>query len=59
MGVAQTDVEETVTAGHPERRRNHRTADWLVTGPRLVVAYDHPFRGDSTTARIVTLWRRR
>ena len=46
-------------ANHHIRRRNARSADWLVTSSRLVIAYDHPDHGDASTARVVTLWRRR
>jgi hypothetical protein len=44
---------------HRRRRRNARSADWLLTLGRLVIAYDHPDHSDTTTARVITLWRRR
>jgi hypothetical protein len=59
LGVTRTDAEHVVIADHHRRARNTRSADWLLTSGRLVIAYDHPDHADSTTARVITLWRRR
>ena len=59
LGIARSDVERVVVERHRTRRRNARSADWMVTSGRLVIAYDHPDHHDVITARIVTLWRRR
>ena len=59
LGVAQADIEAAVLEGHPARRRNAGAARWRVSSGRLVVLYDHPDRDDESTARVVTLWRRR
>lgn len=57
LGVARTDVEDALFHHHAERNRNTGAADWLVVVGRLAIAYNHPDAGDSTTARVVTLWR--
>jgi hypothetical protein len=59
LGIARIDVEQVVIERHHQRRRNARSADWLLTAGRLVIAYDHPDHADVTTARVITLWRRR
>jgi len=59
LGIARTDVEHAVIEQHHRRRRNARSADWLLTAGRLVIAYDHPDHADATRARVITLWRRR
>jgi len=59
LGIARIDVEQVVIEHHHRRRRNARSADWLLTAGRLVIAYDHPDHADATTARVITLWRRR
>jgi len=59
LGIARRDVEQTVIEHHRRRRRNARSADWLLISGRLVIAYDHPDHADTTTARVITLWRRR
>jgi hypothetical protein len=58
FGIARTDLEYAVI-DHRRRRRNARSADWLLTAGRLVIAYDHPDHADVTSARVITLWRRR
>ncbi len=59
LGAARADIEQTVIDHHDVRRTNTGAAQWrLSTGP-WVVLYDHPDGDDRTTARIVTLWRRR
>lgn len=58
LGVPRTDVEDAVLHHHGERSRNTGAAEWLVVVGRLAIAYNHPDAGDSTTARVVTLWRR-
>ncbi|HEX7290047.1 MAG TPA: hypothetical protein VF250_02865 [Conexibacter sp.] len=59
LGITRTDVEHLVITHHRRRRRNARSADWLLASRRLVIAYDHPDHSDTTTARVITLWRRR
>jgi hypothetical protein len=59
LGIPRSDVERVVVEHHRTRRRNARSADWLIVSSRLVIAYDHPDHDDLITARIVTLWRRR
>lgn len=59
LRITRTDVERVVIEHHHRRRRNARAADWLLTAGRVVIAYDHPDHLDATTARIITLWRRR
>jgi hypothetical protein len=60
LGFAATDVEEAVLERHGERLRNSGEGDWKLVVGRLVVVYDHLDReGDSSTAQIITLWRRR
>jgi predicted protein tyrosine phosphatase len=59
LGITRIDVELLVIEHHHRRRRNARSADWLVMMGRLVIAYDHPDHADMTTARVITLWRRR
>lgn len=59
LGISRVDVERAVLEHHRARRRNARSADWLLTSGRLVIAYDHPDYDDSAAARVITLWRRR
>lgn len=59
LGFARTDVEDAVLRGHARRQRNVGAGDWRITQARLVVVYDHPDHDDPSTARIITLWRRR
>lgn len=59
LGIARADVEHTLIERHHARRRNARSADWILTSGRLVIAYDHPDHDDATTARVITLWRQR
>ena len=55
-GLSEQQVAETVLVGHPQRKRNPGSADWLVTGRRLEVVYNWPDRGDRTMAYIVSVW---
>jgi len=59
LGMTRVDAEHVVLDRHHARRRNARSADWLIVAGSFVIAYDHPDQGDPTGARIVTLWRRR
>lgn len=59
LGIPRTDVEHGVIEHHHRRLRNARSADWLLRLGRFVIAYDHPDHADMTTARVITLWRRR
>jgi len=52
-------VSDLVLANHQRRRRNPGSADWLVLAGGLTVAYNWPDQGDTSTARIVTLWPQR
>jgi len=59
LGATRADVERAVVERHHDRQTNTGAAEWrLSTGP-WVILYDHPDGDDATTARIVTLWRRR
>jgi len=59
LGAAREDVERAVIDRHPARQTNTGAAQWrLLSGPWIIL-YDHPDGDDQTTARIVTLWRRR
>jgi hypothetical protein len=57
LGVTRVDVEDAVLERYDQRTRNTRSADWLVTAGSLAVAFNHPDEGDTTAARVVTLWR--
>lgn len=59
LRIARTDLKRTVLERHHARRRNARSADWLLTNGRIAIAYDHPDHDDATAARVVTHWRRR
>jgi hypothetical protein len=48
-----------VLTRHGEREHNPGSADWLVAGRGMVVAYNWPDRGDATCGRVVTLWLER
>lgn len=56
--ATQHDVADALLAGHAQRRRNPRAADWLILAGRLAIAYNWPDRDDRTTALVVTVWRR-
>jgi hypothetical protein len=59
LGAARADIERTIIDRHDARQANVGAAQWrLSTGP-WVILDDHPDGSDPTTARIVTLWRRR
>lgn len=51
-----TDVADLVLTNHRRRKRNPGSADWLVFGVGLVVAYNWPDDDDRGVARVVTLW---
>jgi hypothetical protein len=59
LDIPRRDVEHAVIERHHVRRRNARPASWRIMAGRLVIVYVHPDHGDASTARIVTLWRRR
>jgi hypothetical protein len=59
LDIPRRDVERTVIERHHARRRNARPASWRLIAGRLVIVYVHPDHRDTSTARIVTLWRRR
>ncbi len=54
-GLAYADVADAVLDGHPGRRRNPGAGDWVVRRGSLVVVYNWPDEGDTSTARVVTL----
>lgn len=59
LALARADVEKAVIEHHDARQTNPGAAEWKVIVGRLVVVYNYPDQDDSSTARIVTLWRRR
>ena len=59
FGHSVEAVSDLVLANHQRRRRNPGSADWLVLAGGLTVAYNWPDQGDTSTARIVTLWPQR
>jgi hypothetical protein len=59
LGAARADVERAVVEHHRDRRRNPGAAQWRLSVGPWVILYDHPDADDESTARIVTLWRRR
>jgi hypothetical protein len=58
VGAARDELADSVLRGHPQRRRNPKEADWLVSAGHLTIAYNWPDRDDPTVALIVTMWRR-
>jgi hypothetical protein len=59
LGAARTDIERALIERHHARQANAGAASWRISTGPWVILYDHPDGGDQTTARIVTLWRRR
>ena len=59
LGAARADIERTVIDRHDARETNTGAAQWRLSLGPWVILYDHPDGSDPTTARIVTLWRRR
>jgi hypothetical protein len=59
LGLTRADLEDAVLEGYDRRVRNVGAADWRLELGRLVILYNHPDARDATTARIVTVWRRR
>jgi hypothetical protein len=59
LGAARADVEQAVIDGHRARRTNAGAAQWRISTGPWIILYDHPDGTDPTTARVVTLWRRR
>lgn len=57
LSASMTDIEDAVLLNHPDRTANSGAADWLLRAGPWCIAYDHPADDDSTTAKIVTLWR--
>ena len=58
VGATRQQVTDGVLDGHDRRRKNPKEADWLVVAGRFRIAYNWPDRGDSTTALVITVWRR-
>lgn len=61
-GVTRSEVQAAIREAHEDRVSNLGRADWLVattteSGIRIEAIYDHPYRGDEITARIVSVWR--
>ena len=59
LGYTREWIERTVVERHGQRVANAGSASWRVTRGSLVILYEHPDGADATSARIVTLWRRR
>ncbi len=59
IGAALTDIERAVVDHHRARQTNTGAAQWRISAGSWVILYDYPDGSDPTTARIVTLWRRR
>lgn len=58
LGLARADVEAVVLADTQRGSATRARPDGVTSG-WLVVLYEHPAGDDETTARMVTLWRRR
>jgi hypothetical protein len=58
LDVPQTDVEDSILRRHRDRSRNTGAADWLIVVGRFAVAYNYPDGDDTSSARVVTIWRR-
>ncbi len=56
-GISVRHVADLVLVEHARRRHNPGSADWLLIGRGIGVAYNWPDRDDRTRARIVTVWR--
>jgi hypothetical protein len=61
-GLTRFEVEEAIRDGHEGREPNQDGADWLITamtqsGIAIEAVYDHPYGGDETAVRIVSVWR--
>lgn len=59
LGAARVDIEQVIVEHHQDRQRNPGAAQWRLSMGPWVILYDHADGQDETTARIVTLWRRR
>ena len=59
LGATRADIEQAVVAHHHDLQSNPGAAQWRHSVGRWVVLYNHPDEEDQSTARIVTLWRRR
>lgn len=57
LGLARADAEDAVLSAHATTARYPKSADWLVSLGRYMIAYIHPDDDDVETARIVTVWR--
>lgn len=62
-GLTRFEVEEAIRDAHEGREPNEDGADWLITaitqsGIEIEAVYDHPYRGDESTVRLVSVWRR-
>jgi hypothetical protein len=55
-------VEDVIWDAHDGRTPNDGQAGWLISaslpsGGQFEAIYDHPVRGDTTLARVVSVWR--
>ncbi len=55
-GISAIQVAELVLAEHSRRRRKPCSADWVLSGQGIGVAYNWPDRGDQATALVITVW---
>ena len=55
-GLSAEQVADAVLSMHGRRRRNARSADWLVRGGGVVAAYNWPDGDDETTAYVISVW---
>ncbi|MGH2984567.1 MAG: hypothetical protein ACRDK5_09995 [Solirubrobacterales bacterium] len=53
LGVPRSDVEDAIIGHYQKRTRNPGAAEWRVRSGRFVIAFEHPDRGDETTAHPV------
>jgi len=56
-GVSLQAAADLAFEHHGRRRRNPGLADWVLKVGGIGVAYDWPVSGDSSVARVVTVFR--
>ncbi len=55
-GLSAEQVADAVLNSHDRRRRNPRSADWLLRARGVVAAYNWPDGDDVATAYVVSVW---